>query len=77
VLATVNLIMENLTPLQDEYYDHFLNKTDYGKVKNTVYQLLADFTDRRGLGQEWEQIDCDIQEEIIQKWIDIVALNCG
>ncbi len=58
--------------LQKEYYKHILDKKDYGKAKNIVYQILADFTDRRGLRQEWEQIDDDIKEEIIQKWIDIV-----
>lgn len=33
-----------------------------------VLNIKGDFTDRRGLRQEWEQIDEDIQEEILRKW---------
>jgi hypothetical protein len=53
--------------LQKQYYKHILDKKDYGKAKNTVFQILADFTDRRGLRQEWNEIDNKIKEEIIQK----------
>ena len=41
-------------------------------AKRIVFNLISDLTDRRGLRQEWDQIDEDIQEEIIQTWIDIV-----
>ena len=37
-----------------------------------VDRILADLTDRRGLRQEWEQIDPDVQDEIKQAWIEIV-----
>lgn len=33
-----------------------------------VAAIEADFTDRRGLRQQWEQIDGDIQEEIRREW---------
>ena len=42
------------------------------KAKKIVAAIKADFTDRRGLRQEWEQIDDDIQREIEAKWLSIV-----
>ena len=41
-------------------------------AQKIVAGLLQDFTDRRGLGQEWEQIDEEIQEEIVEEWTQIV-----
>lgn len=35
--------------------------------------ILRDLTDRRGLRQEWEQIDDEIQAEIISSWEKLVA----
>jgi len=61
--------------LKEEYYEHILENVDYGKIKNTVFKIISDFTGRRGLRQEWEQIDSEIQDEIIQCWIDIVENN--
>ena len=61
--------------LTEEYYTHTLEKIDYGKTKNTVFEIISDFTGRRGLRQSWDDIDVDIQEEIIQSWIDIVSKN--
>jgi hypothetical protein len=34
--------------------------------------IVEDFTDRRGLRQEWEQIDDDIQQEIRKTWEGLV-----
>lgn len=31
--------------------------------------IIADISDRRGLGHEWVNIDDDIQEEIREEWI--------
>jgi hypothetical protein len=39
-----------------------------------VASIQADFTDRRGLRQQWESIDDEIQNEIIDTW---VALTKG
>jgi hypothetical protein len=44
-------------------------------AKQIVEDILADLTNRRGLRQEWEQIDDDIQEEIINKWRTIVDME--
>ncbi len=58
--------------LKDEYYEHVLNDVDYGKTKNIVFKLISDATSRRGWRQEWDQFDEDIQEEVFEKWIEIV-----
>lgn len=67
--------MNNLTPLRDESHDRFINKTDYGNAKNSVYDIVNDLTNRSGLDNEFENIDFDIQEEILQTWISIVEKN--
>lgn len=50
---------------------------DKEKVDNAatlaVSGIIEDLTDRRGLRQEWEQIDDDTQEEIKGRWRGIVA----
>lgn len=45
------------------------------KAKKIVEEIIGDLTDRRGLRQEWEQIDTDIQESIKQAWVDIIEVN--
>jgi len=37
-----------------------------------VYDIITDLTKRRGLRQEWEEIDGDIQDEIIEEWKKII-----
>ena len=34
--------------------------------------IIEDLSDRCGLGDEWDQIDDDIKDEIKEKWKDIV-----
>jgi len=41
------------------------------QARSIVRGIIADFTDRRGLRQEWEQIDDEIQAEIIIRWREI------
>ena len=38
-----------------------------------VDEIERDFTDRRGLRQEWEQFDDDIKDEIRDVWSGIIA----
>lgn len=38
-----------------------------------VDAIIKDLTDRRGLRQEWDAIDDDIQDEIRNVWIQIVV----
>jgi hypothetical protein len=42
------------------------------KAERIVKAIEDDFTDRRGLRQEWEQIDADIQKEIRATWTALV-----
>lgn len=38
-----------------------------------VKKIVEDLSDRRGLGQEWYQIDPEQQKEIMRVWADIVV----
>ena len=59
--------------IKDDYYDHVLGKRPAEtKARKILFEIVADFTDRRGLRQEWEQIDEDIQEEILAGWLNII-----
>jgi hypothetical protein len=40
-----------------------------------VQEIIDDILDRKGLGDEWEQTSPKIQEEIKNKWIEIVKKN--
>jgi len=42
------------------------------KAERIVKAIEKDFTDRRGLRQEWEQIDAEIQAEIRETWANLV-----
>jgi len=53
------------------YYQYVVDVVIPSKEEQIVFSILNDFTDRRGLKQEWNQIDEDIQEEIIKKWIKL------
>lgn len=67
--------------LRDEYWDWVVpsagqKRQDHpDKAKNILFNIVEDFTDRRGLRQEWEQIDNGIQEEILQTWLKIIQAN--
>ncbi len=37
-------------------------------AKKAVKIIVSDLSDRRGLGNEWDQIDKDIQDEIKEQW---------
>lgn len=36
-------------------------------------EILEDLTDRRGLRQAWEEIDDDIRDEILTRWVSIIS----
>jgi len=42
------------------------------QAKRIVDGIIEDLSDRRGLRQEWDQIDEEIQEEIKEEWLRIV-----
>lgn len=37
-----------------------------------VDAIIEDLSDRRGLGQEWEQVDDEIKKEIKDTWAAII-----
>lgn len=37
-------------------------------AKKIVKAIIRDIEDRSGIGNEWEQIDPDIQDEIRKEW---------
>lgn len=41
-------------------------------AERAVDAIIDDLSDRRGLRQEWEQIDRDIRKEIRAEWIKLV-----
>jgi len=42
------------------------------QAETIVDMIIDDLCDRRGLRQEWEQIDSSIQAEIRQQWKNLV-----
>lgn len=56
----------------DAYYDHVLNRNKATGSVGKIYDIISNLTDRHGLQQEWESIDSDIQDEIIESWTKIL-----
>ncbi len=46
-------------------------------AEQIVYRLILDITDRRGLSNEWGNIDEDIQEEIKEEWVRLIGEITG
>jgi len=42
------------------------------KARAAVDKIIADLSDRRGLRQEWDQIDEQVRDEIKTAWRDIL-----
>ncbi len=59
--------------LMDEYYQRHDKPQTIDAPKQRLFALLSDFTDRRGLRQEWDQIDDEVKEEILQTWLNILS----
>jgi len=67
-----------LNPTSKHYKAYYKQVLDGKRAKGNiakVYDIISDLSDRRGLRQEWENIDGDIQDEIIQKWLGIIEGN--
>jgi hypothetical protein len=47
------------------------------RAKRIVEKIEADFTDRRGLRQEWDNIDEQTKSEIRATWMDIIEREMG
>lgn len=42
------------------------------KIRDAVAAIVADLTDRKGLGDEWDQIDSSTQHDIMDEWVEII-----
>lgn len=42
------------------------------RAKRVVKSIIADLSDRRGLGDEWSQCDDDVKREIRRTWGEII-----
>ncbi len=47
-------------------------KPDLTIAERKAWEIIEDLTDRFGLKQEWDDIDEDIQDEIFDKWRQII-----
>jgi hypothetical protein len=41
-------------------------------IDKMVEMIIADLSSRKGLGDEWDIIDPEIQQEILKKWKNII-----
>jgi hypothetical protein len=46
-------------------------------AEGIVDAIIRDLSDRKGLGNEWEEIDDDIQKQIREEWITLVVEHSG
>lgn len=64
-------IMQPNSKYYQEYYEFILNeKEPDSKSKKAVFKIINDIEDRRGIGDEFENIDSVILDEIIDVWIE-------
>jgi len=45
------------------------------RYEAAVDEIIADLSDRGGIGDEWDGIDPVIQDEIREEWIQILERN--
>jgi hypothetical protein len=50
-------------------------KTEPDVAERIVKAIEDDICDRKGIGDEWEQIDNEIQAEIRDEWLAIVRIE--
>lgn len=58
-----------------QYYDHISGEVPVLGVLGKVFNLVSDISDRSGIDNEWDNIDCDVQDEIIDEWFQIISKN--
>jgi hypothetical protein len=61
--------------IKDKYYDYVLMGKKVSLPEEIIFAIVHDFSDRRGLRQEWEQLGEDKQCEIMDTWIGKVKSN--
>lgn len=58
----------------DKYYD-YVNRGVEPETKElkAVFNIVNDLRDRRGIKHEFNNIDADIQDEIIETWVKCIT----
>jgi len=63
---------------EKDYYDYILNGINpCSNAKRIVFKIINDISDRSGIGNEFNIIDDEIQEEIVDDWINFVEKVYG
>jgi len=61
----------------NDYYDHVMGiKPSTGNLA-IVFDIINDISNRRGIGNEFDEIDADIQDEIVEKWLKLIENHVG
>ncbi len=58
--------------LLEEYYEYLSEEIVENRSKKLLFDLVQDFTDRRGFRQAFDECDEDIQNEILEDWLKII-----
>jgi len=45
---------------------------DIASYREAAEAIIKDLESRKGIGDEWNDLDDDIRDEIIEKWSDIL-----
>ena len=61
-------------PNLKEYQD-YLDGKPTPKAERIAFGILEDFTSRSGLEKVWDSIAMEVQEGILQAWVDIAEEN--
>lgn len=61
--------------LFDKYYDYYVlgepgKKPSIDEV--IIFEIVRDLKNRKGIGDEWDELDEDIQNEIMTHWHEIL-----
>ena len=64
--------MDEKMKLMNEYYQYVLKEKSMSPAKSILFDLVHDFTDRRGIRGTWENIDMIVREEILETWLHII-----
>ena len=63
--------MKSLPKAYSWLSDHTRNAV-MARSQNVLEAIISDLTDRRGLENEWDQIDEDVKQEIKDTWLEII-----
>lgn len=55
-----------------KYHCHVSGDLAVSRAEEIAFAILTDITNRGGIGDEWDQIDGETQDEVLKSWVDIV-----